>query len=430
MERGVDEGLRRCAALAPEGIRSIAVDGWAVDYVRMAADGSASGAPFCYRDDRTLAAEAAVHAHTPAAELRALTGIQIQRINTAYQLFADNLAGAPPARWLNLPEYLLYRLGGRTVAELTNASHTQLIAEGCACWSEQAFRLLGLDISLAPPIVRPGTEIGRLQGELAALPAYQDTVLIAPACHDTASAVAGIPSAEDSDWAYVSSGTWSLVGTVLDKPENGLTARAGNYTNLAAVGGHTLFHKGLNGMWLLKQCMQQWETERENPMSLPSLLEQAALVATPTLLLDVDDPDLLLHGQMPDRISNQIVRRGGDPLPQTHAAGALYANLIFHSLAARYATVLAEIQAITGKRFRTIYVVGGGSRNHFLNQLVERATGVPVVRGPAESSTQGNFAIQLATLEDGEATAPAVARWASALDRCCGTDGLVTNPGR
>ncbi len=430
IEHGVLEGLERCAALAPEGIRSIAVDGWAVDYVRLPENGASAAQPFCYRDERTLAAEQAVHARVPAEVLRKLTGIQIQRINTAYQLVADRLAGITPGRWLNFPEYLLHRLGGRAVAEMTNASHTQLTqlagAGGSSKWSSEAFSLLELDLALAAPLVSPGTIVGHLRGELAGLPAFADTALIAPACHDTASAIAGIPVAEDeNDWAYISSGTWSLVGTVLDTPENGPAACAGNYTNLAAAGGRTLFHKGLNGMWLLRQCLLQWTTEAEHPPQLAALIGQAAQMSAPELLLQVDDPELLLHGNMPERISNHIVRQGGLPLPQTYLAAATYANLIFHSLAARYAAVLSDVAAITGKRFQRIYIVGGGSRNHLLNHLVHRATGLPVLRGPAESSTHGNFAVQLALLEDGQATAQAISRWARTLAACCGADGFT-----
>ena len=422
IERGVLDGLERCAELAPEGIRSIAVDGWAVDYVRLGDDGQAASPPFCYRDERTLAAEQAVHARTPLATLRTLSGIQIQRINTAYQLVADRQAGSPPARWLNLPEYLLSCLGARPVAELTNASHTQLVALGQARWSEEAFQRMELDIRMAPPIVAPGTLVGELQGPLAALPAFANTALIAPACHDTASAIAGIPAqAGTGDWAYISSGTWSLVGTVLDAPENGSAACLGNYTNLAAAGGRTLFHKGLNGMWLLRQCLLHWAEEQgaepELP-TIPELIEQAARLGSPDRLLDVDDPELLLHGDMPERLSRQIARKGGQPLPKSHTAAALYANVIFHSLAARYRTVLAEIASMTGRRFERVYVVGGGSRNLYLNDLLEQASGLAVVRGPAESSTQGNFAVQLALLEDGEASSAAVSRWACRLAEC------------
>ncbi len=425
IESGVMAGLRQCAALAPEGIRSIAVDGWAVDYVRLADDGAPAAPPFCYRDERTLAAEQAVHARVPLATLRALSGIQIQRINTAYQLVADQQAGYAPARWLNLPEYLLYCLGGGPVAELTNASHTQLVTLGKAQWCDESFRIMGLDPQFAAELVPPGSGLGRMQGPLAQLAAYRDTELIAPACHDTASAIAGIPADDDEgDWAYISSGTWSLVGAVLDAPENRLQACLGNYTNLAAAGGRTLFHKGLNGMWLLRQCTAHWEAETGEVLDLAQLVEAAAVLPAPERLLDIDDPELLLHGDMPERLSRQIARRGGKPLAHTVDAAAQYASLIFHSLAARYTTVLAQIESMTGKHFRRIYVVGGGSRNWFLNQLVARSTGLEVLRGPAESSTLGNFAVQLALLEDGAARAKAVARWARTLAGSCGKDGL------
>jgi rhamnulokinase len=417
IEQRVLDGLRLCAAIAPEGIRSIAVDGWAVDYVRLNDEGGPASPPFCYRDDRTLGAEESIHAHLAVADLRALTGIQIQRINTAYQLVADRMAGTAPARWLNLPEYLLYRLGGSPVAELTNASHTQLIEQGCACWSQQAFHLLGLDPAQAARIVNPGTIVGRFKGELADLPAFRDTVLIAPACHDTASAIAGIPVEEDvGDWAYISSGTWSLVGTVLDAPENGARARAGNYTNLAAVGGKTLFHKGLNGMWLLRQCLQHWSVEGGQQLDLQALIAEAARLDAPQDLLQLDDPELLLHGDMPRRISRQVARDGGRIQLPTNAP-ATYANLIFHSLAARYAGVLEEIAAITSRQFQRIYIVGGGSQNLYLNGLIEKATGIEVLRGPAEASTHGNLAVQLAVLEDGKASMANVLRWTRALQR-------------
>ncbi len=413
IEGGMFAGLAQCAALAPEGIRSVAIDGWAVDYVRCGADGAATAQPFCYRDERTLAAEQATHATTPAATLRALTGVQIQRINTAYQLVADKLAGNEPSPWLNLPEYLLTRLGAPPVAELTNASHTQLLALHQPRWSHEAFARMGLDPAHAPTLVAPGTVLGPLRGPLAELPAFRDTLLIAPACHDTASAIAGIAMREQP-CAYISSGTWSLIGTVLDAPHNGPAARDGNYTNLAAAGGRTLFHKGVSGMWLLRQCLLHWEQEHAASHDLPALLQAAEAAPAPTRCLDVEDPELLLPGDMPARINTHLSQHRCTPLPTASEAAPLYASLIFHSLAAYYATVLREIQAITGKQFRSIHIVGGGSRNTLLNRLVAERTGLPVVAGCPESSTLGNFAVQLAAL-DGGAIADAVQQWALRL---------------
>ena len=425
IERGVIEGLTRCGELAPEGIRSVAIDGWAVDYVRLDTDGHALAEPFCYRDDRLIAAEQWVHTHVPASQLRELSGIQIQRINTAYQLVADRMQGISAAPWLNLPEYLMYRLGGMRAAEGTNASHTQLLKIGEVRWCAELFSSLELDRSLAPPLVTCGTILGRVNGALGSMPAFRDTAIVAPACHDTASAIAGIPlPAGGGDWAYISSGTWSLIGTILPAPENGERARASNYTNLRAAGGGTLFHKGLNGMWLLRQCVEHWAHEHDVTLDVADLAAAAAALPAPAQLLVVDDPELMSHGRMPQRIAQQLERSGGDALPLTPDAAPLYASLIFHSLASHYATVLREIAEITGRTFERIYTVGGGSRNIFLNRLIEEKTGIPVRRGPAESSTLGNFAVQLAALESDSVNPETIAHWACVLSDCSGMDGL------
>ena len=212
---GVKDGLHLCAEAAPEGIGAVGVDGWAVDYVRLNENGDAIADPFCYRDERTQKAENKVHEIISKSRLYLLTGIQLLGINTLYQLYADKLAGGcPGAGWLNLPEYVTYRLGGRRVAEYTNATHTQLVHLGGQEWCEEIFESLGLDISAAPKIVPTGSIVGSIGGDLCRLTAFRNTKLIVPACHDTASAIAAIP-ASGEDWAFISSGTWSLVGTVL-----------------------------------------------------------------------------------------------------------------------------------------------------------------------------------------------------------------------
>ena len=388
-------GLVLAAEIATEGIRSIAVDGWAVDYVRLNAEGAAIAPPFCYRDERTIATELAVHRLISAERMREITGQQLMRINTLYQMAAD-----PPklaaTRWLNLPEYVLFHFGGRPVSELTNASHTQMIALD-GRWSSEIFAALGWSLESAPELVPPGTDIGQVTGDLAVLPAFANTRLIAPACHDTASAIAAIPDGGD-DWAYISSGTWSLVGTVLRTPINNAEAKAENYTNLGGVDGTVCFHKNVNGMWLLRQCMDSW-SHAGGSLALPTLIEAAAAFGPRDFVLDVDDPDLLLPGNMPQRINAQLRRRGlPEFIEEPENADAL-ASFIFHSLAARYAAVLAKVAAISGKHFRKLYIMGGGSQNQLLNRLTAEATGLEVVRAGTECSTIGNFAVQLATLE-------------------------------
>jgi len=187
IEAGLDRGVRACAEIAKEGVRSIAVDGWAVDYVRVDEDGKALGDPFCYRDERTVKAERALHRRISPERLRELTGVQLLRINTLYQLYADAMRDLPEGRqWLNLPEYILSQWGGARVAEHTNATHTGMVELHQPQWCREIFSAAHLDLACAAKIVPPGTELGRLSGALAELPALRDTVLIAPACHDTA----------------------------------------------------------------------------------------------------------------------------------------------------------------------------------------------------------------------------------------------------
>src|SRR5437868_10923424 len=281
IEAGLEDGLRRCAAIASEGVRSIAVDGWAVDYVRVDADGKPLADPFCYRDERTIKAERALHRKISAERLRELTGVQLIRINTLYQLYADHLQGLPEGRqWLNLPEYILSRWGGARVAEYTNATHTQMVELNQRQWCREIFSAAHLDLASAAKIVPPGTEIGRVSGALAQLPSLRDTVLIAPACHDTASAIAGIP-AMGNDWAYISSGTWSLVGTLLEQPRNDEAVAEENFTNLGAVGGRICFHKNVNGMWLIRQCMETWAAAGGRVWTVPELVAAAEKISTP-----------------------------------------------------------------------------------------------------------------------------------------------------
>jgi len=408
---GLHAGLRQCAQLAPEGIRSIAVDGWAVDYVRLNAQGEPAANPFCYRDERTTAAEAALHERISAARMRELTGIQLLRLNTAYQLFADD-AELRTLPWLNLPEYILHTLGARSVSERTNASHTQLLglpsAGKAGNWCNEILRCVEVPRSAMPELVDPGTDIGELTGPLASLPAFAETRLIAPCCHDTASAIAAIPDPA-GDWAYISSGTWSLVGAVLQEPNNSSRAREENFTNLAGADGSICFHKNVNGMWLLRQCIEAWAAEGVQ-IEIASLVESAEHIPAFPFHLDVDDADLLLAGRMPQRINAQLHRRNLPEFSTAPADAPTLAAFLFRSLAARYAEVLSAVAEINVKQFCRIYIMGGGSQNTLLNRLTAAATGLTVATIGTECSTAGNFAVQLATLEGGPAN-----KWAAIL---------------
>ncbi|MGH9676884.1 MAG: rhamnulokinase, partial [Candidatus Acidiferrum sp.] len=396
---GVIAGLRACAAQAPQGIASVGVDGWAVDYVRLDKNGNPVARPFCYRDVRTEQAAIEVHAVLPPSRLYALTGIQILRLNTLYQLYADKLAGFDMhLPWVNLPEFISYRLTGKRVSEFTNATHTGLVALGKHEWCEEIFRELGLDLAAAPEIVPSGSALGTLSTELARLPAFRETQIIAPACHDTASAIAAIPAA-GNEWAFISSGTWSLAGTVLDAPCVTDEARELNFTNLGGAGGKICFLKNVNGMWLLRQCMDEWE-QRGMRWTFEGLIAHCAALPLPAALIDVDEPELMVPGNTIQKINAQLEKQGQAGFGIGRNSCVALANTIFHSMAARYAEVLGWIGKVTGKKLRRLFIVGGGSRNALLNQLTARRSGLEVIAGSAESTTIGNFAVQMAALEN------------------------------
>jgi len=412
---GLDDGLRKAAALATEGIASIAVDSWSVDYVRLASDGRPLHQPFCYRDERTEKIKEATDKLIAPRELYARTGALPHRINTIYQLLADNATGVDPhAAWVMLPEYVLYWLGGHRIAEHTNASHTGLVNLKTGDWDGELFRLLGLSVDAAPPIVRAGTILGHLQGPLAGLNAFRHTELIAPACHDTASAIAGIPSSLKST-LYICSGTWSLVGTVIGEPVTASEAFDARYTNLGAAGAGLCFHSLVNGMWLLKQCMEAWSAEGR-VWNIEDLIAQAAVSGFPGTI-DVDAEPLLLDSEMPERINHQLWRRRWATIPDIAGNEPVFARVIFESLADRYASALTSLEKLLGRKLDRIHILGGASRNKLLTELTEKRTLRSVEIGHPESSTIGNLAAQLAASESGSrpVAADRIRHWAAVL---------------
>jgi rhamnulokinase len=412
---GLEEGLRKAAELAPEGIASISVDGWSVDYARLAPDGQLLREPFCYRDERTVSIKDATDAILPPKNIFERTGALPHRINTVYQLLADPKDRVDPhAPWVMLPEYVLYWLGGRRVAEYTNATHTGLVDLKTGDWDRELFALLQIPFEAAPPIVRAGTLLGKVQGPLAALDAFRETQVVASACHDTAAAIAGIPTSLSST-AYISSGTWSLVGTLTKAPVTTQEALEARYTNLGAATGELCFHTLVNGMWLLKQCMEAWSTEGR-AWDIEDLIAQAATSSFPGTI-NVDAEPLLLDSGMPERINHQLWRRRWATIPDVAGNEPVFARVIFESLADRYASALASLEEMLGRKLERIHILGGGGRNKLLTELTAQRTGLPVETGQTESSTIGNLAVQLAA---GEASgqplsAETVRKWAALL---------------
>lgn len=410
---GLEEGLRKAADNARGPIASIAVDGWAVDYVRLGEDRRPLYEPFCYRDERTIASKERADAILPPEKAFHRTGAQPLRINTVYQLLADG-AKAAHAPWVCLPEYILHWLGAPRIAEHTNATHTGLVDPATGAWGWDVFEALEIPVETAPRIVAPGTRLGWMGGPLSDLPPYRETELIAPACHDTASAIAGIPADLDST-AYICSGTWSLVGTLVSQPVTTRKALAARYTNQGAATGGFCFHTNVNGMWLLKQCLDSWLSAGRN-VTLAELIQRAGTCAPPEII-NVDDPPLLLAGDMPARINHALAAAGHQPIPDQPGNEPQFARVIFESLAARYATALADLEHMLGRKLTRLHIIGGASRNRLLADLTAQRTGLPVECGQPESSTIGNFAIQLAATEipDKPLSREHVLRWAGEL---------------
>jgi rhamnulokinase len=428
---GLEEGLRKAAAAAPEGIASIGVDSWSVDYVRIAPDGSMLCEPFCYRDERTVKSKQAADAIISPFDIYQRTGAFPIGLNSVYQLMADPAAGIEGknqridkrAPWVMFPEFVLYWLSGRRVGEYTNASHTGLVNLKTGTWDAELFEMLGLAVEAAPPIVTTGTVLGPIKGPLAALDAFRTTQIIAPATHDTASAIAGIAT-DLSSAAYISSGTWSLVGTITQTPVTTRHAFDAGYTNIGAAGGGLLFHSLINSMWVLKQCMDGWAAAGR-PWPIEKLVQEAAAcnANVATGVLDMDAPTLMLDSDMPQRINNELTRLGFEEIPDVAGNEPLFARTIFESLALRYASALANLEKMLGRKLDRIHMIGGATRNKLLIELTEKQTGLKVEIGETESSTVGSLAIQLAASEaEGErVTQAAIRTWAERLCEKQGT---------
>lgn len=420
---GLEDGLRKAAQASPEGIASIAVDGWAVDYVRLGPDGQPLGNPFCYRDERTVATKDAADVVAGADWLFTHAGAQPLRINTIYQLLADRASGINPhAPWVNLPEYVLYRLGGRRVAEYTNATHTGLVDLKTGDWSGELCERLEIPQEALPPIVPAGTLVGKVSGPLAELTAFRNTDLIVPACHDTASAIAGIATAMEGT-AYICSGTWSLVGTLITKPITTRAALEAGFTNQGAAGGEFCFHTNVNGMWILKQCLETWRKDGR-PWDLVELIQQAEECHEFPGVVHVDAPALLLDGDMPGRLNEELRGCGCAAIEDRPGNEPIFARMIFESLANRYESALRSLESMLGNSINRIHILGGGSLNQLLTRLTAERTGLPVETGNVESSTVGNFAVQMASSEakGAKLSTEAIREWAQRLceARDCG----------
>lgn len=389
-------GLREAFRAEPS-IRSIGVDSWAVDYGLLhgvhEGRGRLLGNPYHYRDTRTEQGVAAVHERMPHAELYARNGLQFLPFNTLYQLAAepaDLLAFADAA--LLIPDLVGFWLTGQARAEQTNASTTGLLHAGGG-WDDELIAALGLPRGILPPLIAPGERLGALRPEVAAsIGASTDVAVTAVGSHDTASAVLAVPMRPEAA-AYISCGTWGLVGVEVAQPVLTAEALAANFTNEGGVDGRIRLLHNVMGLWVLSEAVRTWE-RAGHPIDLPTLLDSAAEVTEPVPVFDVNDPRFLPPGDMPGRIDAWCAEHDV-ALPRTRAE---YARSIVESLAQAFADAAHQAGRIGGVDVRTIHIVGGGSLNELLCRRTADRAGLPVLAGPVEATALGNVLIQARAL--------------------------------
>ncbi|MDJ1136303.1 rhamnulokinase [Streptomyces iconiensis] len=395
--RGVLDGLRAAGAAAgtePGALASVGIDSWGVDYGLLDADGALLGNPVHYRDDRTLGMAEEIEKALPARELYALTGLQRLPINTLYQLAAargsSQLAAA--RRILLVPDLISYWLTGRAGTEITIASTTQLLDPRTRTWSAPVAGAVGLDPALFAPLRSPGEAAGELlPGVLEETGLAGPVPVTAVGAHDTASAVVGVPAA-DERFAYISTGTWSLAGVELEAPVLTEESRRANFTNELGVDGTVRYLRNIMGLWLLQECLRDWETG-SGPYELDALLEGAARMPGLRSVVDASSPAFLAPGGMPARLA-EACRATGQPVPRDPAETT---RCVLDSLALAHRETVTEAARLSGREVETVHMVGGGARNALLCQLTADACGLPVVAGPVEAAAYGNVLVQART---------------------------------
>jgi rhamnulokinase len=387
--RNILVGLRKAVGAQPD-LLGVGICSWAVDYGLVSGDRLINN-PFHYRDERTAVGVELVHKIADHGTLYAANGLQFQPFNSIYQLAVDHEAGVidDTTRMLMLPDLLGFWLTGEQVVERTNASTTGMLDVGTGTWNATLIDKLSLPRSLFPFLVDPGTRIGALRDEVAAeVGATAALEVIAVGSHDTASAVVGVPMTEPGA-AYVSSGTWSLVGLELDRPVLTEESREANFTNEGGVDGKIRYLRNVMGMWLLSESIRTWEREGQS-VELTTLLAQAAALRTPVPIFDANHPSLLSPGDMPRRIAT-LCAEAGATAPDSPA---VFARSILESLAEAYAAAITDAERLSGQKINTVHIVGGGSQNTLLCQLTANRTGRRVLAGPVEATAVGNVLIQ------------------------------------
>lgn len=388
----IKEGLKEAAKRAREigrEIYSIGVDSWGVDYGLVDAYGELVENPVCYRDERTSGMMERVFAQIPRDELFARTGIQFMQFNTLFQLYAHKKEGSlfKGDKLLLMPDLINYFLTGRGVVEYTNATTTQLINAETRNWDAEILSKLKLPTKLFPEIVFAGDEIGTLKDSIADELKLESMRVVAPATHDTGSAVAGAPLKDG--WAYISSGTWSLVGVERYAPLINEEVARNNFTNEGGAFGTFRFLKNVMGLWILESCRKEWQ-ERGHDVDYENLLNEVEAIKGFEGLIFPDDARFFNPKNMLEAIAEQLRETNQNVSDNP----VVVTKIILDSLAFRYASVLRTIESLTDQKINGLQIVGGGSRNNYLNKMTANAANTNVAAGPIESTVIGNLVVQ------------------------------------
>lgn len=390
----VRDSVRRACAAAPR-LRSLSVDSWGVDYVPLDRAGRPVRNAYSYRDPRTQGMIEKAEARVPAADLYATTGIQFIALNTLYQVLADQDREpdlfAQTANRLLIADYFNYRFSGRAAAEVSLASTTQLLDARSRAWAAGLMQRFDISPTSWPEVVPSGTRLGPLIDD------NQSAIEVVAGCsHDTACAVAAVPAEEEEGgWAYLSSGTWSLLGVELPEPVLTEAARQAGFTNEIGVGRTLRFLKNLTGLWVLQECEREWEAAGET-VEYAALLAEAGAAAPSERFVDLNAAPFGLRGGMPHKLEDYC-RTHGLAVPPTRGA---MVRLILESLAEMYRQTLRVLEALLGRRIEVLHVVGGGARNALLCQWTADACRCRVVAGPAEATALGNLLVQAQAMGD------------------------------
>jgi rhamnulokinase len=391
----IQNGLTIAAKKYNRSIISVGVDTWGVDFVLLSKSGEMLGVPFHYRDARTRGILPKAFARVPREEIFAATGLQFMELNTLFQLIALQKASpevlAAADTLLMTPDFLNFCLSGTRASEFTIATTSQCVNPKKRAWATELLQKFGLPVKIFPEIVPPGSRVGSLRAPLAERTGIGPISVIAPAAHDTGSAVAGVPAryTGKANWAYLSSGTWSLLGVELQDAQVSPRVLELNFTNEGGIDGTYRLLKNIMGLWLLQQCRRSF-AERGKELSYDQLAQLAAEAPPFRSLVDPDNSRFLNPPDMPKAIQ-EFCRDTGQPEPETEGQ---FARCICESLALTYARVLDGLEELTGTKIEVVHVVGGGSQNKLLNTFTANACGRPVTAGPIEATVLGNVLVQ------------------------------------